>query len=167
MSDKKRREFLVRGLTVGATVIAVEAGFPFCMRAAFAADESQRFTTVDGTQKTLKELAYCGFDCEKECYVYRATRENDMKVKAEVAERWNRRFGAGIKPEDVACDGCRADGRLGYHCEHVCDVRKCGIERSVESCATCGDFPACDKELWKNWKEMHARTAERYELLHS
>ena len=112
-------------------------------------------------------LAYCGFDCEKECAIYKATKENDMELKTKVAHDWEKNFGVKIKPEDVGCDGgCRAtEGRLGYHCEHICDVRKCGLERGVESCATCEDFTGCDKELWKKWKGIHERTTERHKQL--
>lgn len=163
MSDNKRRKFLVKGLAVGVTVLAVETGFPFCMRAVLAATEPQADAPEGRKQKALKDLAYCGFDCEKECAIYKATKENDMQIKTQVAERWETSFGVKIKPEDVACDGgCRAtEGRLGYHCEYVCDVRKCGLERGVESCVLCEDFPTCDKELWKGWPEMHQRTVDR------
>ena len=82
MSDKQqRREFLAKGLTVGVTLIMVDVGLPMCLRTALAMDKPQETSPGCGKQKDIEDLAYCGFDCEKECYVYKATQENDLKVK--------------------------------------------------------------------------------------
>ena len=153
MSDPlPRREFLAKGFALGTAL-----AFPGCLARLVGAEPG----TAD-PGRSLEEIAFCGYDCEHECYIYKATRENDLAVKQQVAKRWADQYGVTIKPEDVACDGCRSEGqRLGYHCGSVCAVRKCARARGVRSCATCDDFPSCDKELWKGWKEMHERTAAR------
>jgi hypothetical protein len=162
MSDeRRRRQFLAKGLTFGTALFLSEAILPKCMRAALAGEAPQG--TLDCEKlKALEDLAYCGFDCQAQCPVYEATRNNDIQVKKEFAKRWADGFGAKVKPEDVACDGCRSSsGRLGYHCENICDVRKCAMSRGVRSCAVCDDFPSCEKQLWNNWLEMRQRTEAR------
>jgi hypothetical protein len=62
----------------------------------------------------------------------------------EVAQQWSKLYNADIKPGDIYCDGCLSEG--GYlfsHC-NVCELRKCGMEKSVENCAHCPDY-ACEK----------------------
>jgi len=164
MSEQERRQFLVKGLALGTAVVVADVGLPRCARLAeaAAATEGEAGATKE---RPLEELAYCGADCQQ-CELYKATRENDLEVKARFANNWKKAFGVTIAAEDVACDGCRSDtGRLGYHCSSVCDVRKCGLSRKVTSCAVCEDFPSCDKKLWENWPAMHALTEKRHKRL--
>ncbi len=159
-TDKRRREFLLDVLTNGACLVLAAGFLPGCL-AAVGAAESPRPQAED-----LEKLAYCGFDCTT-CDVFRATRENDIEAKEKVARRWKDRLGVDVAPEKVACDGCRSNtGRLGYHCEFVCDVRRCARAKGASACALCADFPTCDKALWRTWTAMHDRTAERYRALH-
>ena len=155
-----RREFLTQALKIGATVALAGGALPCCLLRALAADAPP--SAPDGTrQRPLEEFGYCGSECE-ECSVYQATRRNDLAEKQRIADGWNQAYGVSIQPADVACDGCRTQtGRLGYHCEYVCDVRKCGRARAIASCAVCADFPTCDRQLWKHWPAMRRRTAER------
>lgn len=158
-----RREFLAKGLALSATCLFAGPSLPCCLLRALT-DESARKEAEK--PEDLERWAYCGCNCQA-CYVLKATRANDLATKKQIADGWNRRFGTSIKPEEVACDGCRSTtGRLGYHCGEVCDVRKCGLSRGVKSCAVCADFPTCDKELWKQWTAMHQLTSERWQRIH-
>jgi hypothetical protein len=161
---QQRRQFLAKGLTLGTALIVAEVGLPKCVRAALAG-ETPPASPGPQKEKGLEELAYCGCDCQG-CDLYKATRDNNMRVKEEFCRNWEKNLGVKIKPEDAACDGCRSTtGRLGYHCGNVCDVRKCGLSRGVKSCAVCADFPSCEKELWKKWPAMHERTKDRHKRL--
>jgi hypothetical protein len=82
-------------------------------------------------------IGYCGYDCGT-C----AARSDDPAVRQRLVDGWRKYFGhQSYTAENVRCDGCRADGRLA---DKSCQARPCAIERGVESCALCGDFP-CDK----------------------
>ena len=161
MSDKQqRREFLVKGLAFGTTWVLAGTGLPCCVPAAIAGEPSKDAPVEK--PKALEDLAYCGYDCQQECQLYKATQTNDLEVKQATAKRWAEKYGVTLKPEEVACDGCRSKtGRLGYHCGHLCEVRKCGLSRKIKSCAVCADFPSCDKQLWNGWPEMRRRTKRR------
>lgn len=93
-------------------------------------------------------IAYCGLDCEQ-CEAFIATRKNDDAMRAMVAEKWARQFGAPIKPEHINCTGCMSAGAKTYYCDQLCEVRKCAVQKSVGTCAGCSDFacPALEKIL--------------------
>jgi hypothetical protein len=92
----------------------------------------------------LKELiAVCGLDC-RECGAFLATQENDDQKRARVAQEWSKRFKIEVNPEDINCDGClSAGGRLFNYCQ-VCEIRKCGKEKSLKNCGYCREYP-CHK----------------------
>lgn len=92
----------------------------------------------------MKEaLAYCGLICQK-CPIYLATREVDedekYKMRANIAKEIKKHYGQECKPEDVGdCDGCRAKtGRLFYT---GCQIRICAVQKGIENCAYCNDYP--------------------------
>jgi hypothetical protein len=90
-----------------------------------------------------KMTAFCGLLCN-ECGAFIATRDDDDKKRVEVAETWSKQFKVDVKPEDINCDGCLSDGpRIFSHCK-VCEIRKCGKEKSVVNCAYCNEY-ACEK----------------------
>lgn len=84
-------------------------------------------------------IAYCGLDC-RNCDAFKATRAEDLKQKKRIAERWNRKFHKEFTAQDIECDGCLTS-RISGWCRSICLVRPCAIERGVETCAHCGDYP--------------------------
>ncbi len=88
-------------------------------------------------------IAFCGIDCS-ECGAFIATKNNNDEKRAEVAKMWSKQYNTDIKPEDINCDGCRSDGGLIFNYCTVCEIRKCGKEKSVTNCAYCDEY-ACDK----------------------
>jgi hypothetical protein len=88
-------------------------------------------------------IAYCGLECT-ECPALLATVADDDAKRAEVAAMWSKEFNADIKAEAINCEGCLSEGEVVFsHC-HVCEIRKCGMEKGVANCAFCDDY-ACDK----------------------
>jgi len=84
-----------------------------------------------------ERIGYCGYDCGA-C----AARSDDPALRRKLVDGWRKYFGyQNYTVENVRCDGCRADGRLA---DSNCKARPCAVERGVESCALCDDFP-CDK----------------------
>lgn len=87
-------------------------------------------------------ISRCGLVCSV-CPAYIAARENDDAKRAEVATLWSKQFNMDIKPEEVDCVGCLAEGVHGGYCR-MCAIRKCAIERGLDSCARCDVYP-CDE----------------------
>ncbi len=87
--------------------------------------------------------AYCGIDCEQ-CDAYRATVTDDPVLRKKTADLWSRLNNVVILPEQINCEGCRANGVKTLFCEKLCAIRKCAISRSVPSCSICCEAPHCD-----------------------
>jgi hypothetical protein len=84
-------------------------------------------------------IACCGLVCS-ECGAFRATKASDPKQARQTAEQWARDYKVQVAVDDVWCDGCMA---LGVKCAHAkeCEIRACGRELKVSSCAACADYP--------------------------
>jgi len=90
-------------------------------------------------------IAFCGIVCT-ECPAYIATQNDDREALERVAAQWSQQFNQPIAPEDCICDGCLAfEGRLSSYC-HECKIRACAIERKVQNCAYCEDYPCQELE---------------------
>ena len=87
-------------------------------------------------------IAYCGLVCTS-CPQFIATQNDDDVAREAAAKRIAEKFGLHFKPEDINCDGCLSSGgRLIGFC-NSCEVRQCGISKSVENCSVCNAQP-CD-----------------------
>lgn len=84
-------------------------------------------------------LAYCGLLCN-ECPIYIATINNDQKAKAEWAEKCSNDK-CKFEPEDMNCLGCfKVDVAKSKMCSG-CEVRACGVQKDIENCAGCDQYP--------------------------
>ena len=82
-------------------------------------------------------LSYCGYRCDL-C----AARSDDPELRQRMVDGWRKYLGhQQYTAENVRCDGCRSNGRLA---DKGCQARPCAIERKVECCAYCDEFP-CGK----------------------
>ncbi len=89
-----------------------------------------------------KMIAFCGITCT-ECPAFIATQEDDDSKRKQVAEEWSKAYNNEIKPEQINCNGCLPG--QGIHQQlHICEIRKCGIQRQVQNCAHCVDYK-CEK----------------------
>ena len=105
-----------------------------------------------------KIVAMCGLICN-DCMGFIATQKNDDELKAKVIEAWSTEK-ERYKLEDIDCDGCIAGKRLHKFCAD-CDVRKCAMERDIDNCAYCAEFP-CEKleKLWKGFRTVSGEEAK-------
>jgi hypothetical protein len=82
-------------------------------------------------------IGYCGYNCHL-C----AARSDDPAVRQKLVDGWRKLFGhESYTAENVKCAGCRSDGPIA---DKQCQARPCAMERGVESCADCEEFP-CEK----------------------
>jgi hypothetical protein len=88
-------------------------------------------------------ISFCGLNCG-ECGAFLATLDDDDQKRAEVAELWSKEYKTTLKPEDINCEGCQAEGENIFNYCKVCEIRKCGKEKGIENCSHCSDY-ACDK----------------------
>lgn len=105
-------------------------------------------------------IAYCGLACNT-CPIHLATLEQDeskrLSMRTEIAKICTEQYGMSMQIQDVTdCDGCRTGARLFSGCAK-CEIRKCVVERMLESCAFCNDY-GCEKLLKHFEADPSART---------
>jgi hypothetical protein len=104
-------------------------------------------------------IAYCGLDC-KACPALIATLTDDQALRVKTAEIWSREYNSDISPENVNCTGCTTpDGAKIAHC-FECGIRLCAMERPVETCADCADYPCSELEQFLEWVPAARETLE-------
>jgi len=89
-------------------------------------------------------IAYCGLDCER-CEARLATVHDDEALRRRVAGLWSELNGVRITPEMIHCVGCRVEGVKTPYCEALCPIRRCAMDRGVETCGGCDEMETCDK----------------------
>lgn len=89
-------------------------------------------------------IAYCGLDCES-CEARLATVNGDEALREKVAALWSKLNGVEITPDMIHCVGCRIDGVKTPYCESLCPIRRCAMERRVETCGACPEMARCEK----------------------
>lgn len=72
-------------------------------------------------------IGFCGLDCEK-CQARIATKNNDDKLRKQVADEWSKLNGILITPEMINCDGCRVNGVKTPFCDKLCTIRQCALK---------------------------------------
>ena len=89
-----------------------------------------------------KLIAYCGLECEK-CDARIATLNDDSALREKTAKLWSELNGVTITADMINCMGCRVDGAKTLFCNEMCKVRKCTVEKGVETCGKCPDMERC------------------------
>jgi hypothetical protein len=91
-----------------------------------------------GIELMLK-LAYCGNDCNY-CPRYVATQSGDKGRLQELAAVWKKLGWRDdiLRPEEMVCYGCSSVHWCRY------GVRECALEKRIDNCAECENYP-CEK----------------------
>lgn len=93
----------------------------------------------------MKEyIAICGLNCET-CEARIATINNDDVLRAKVAKLWSELNGVEITPNMINCVGCRINGIKTPYCESLCPIRRCALEKQMETCGDCANVKTCEK----------------------
>ena len=91
---------------------------------------------------TRNMIAYCGLNCGK-CDAYLATINDDQALREKTAKLWTELNQVHILPEQINCQGCRADGTKTVFCESLCQIRQCALKKGVTTCGDCPDMESC------------------------
>lgn len=88
-------------------------------------------------------ISICGLNCSQ-CPAYLAYKNDDDELRAKTASQWSKEFDFAFTPEHINCVGClETEGPHIGHCSE-CEIRACGMERGLENCAHCREYP-CEK----------------------
>ena len=88
-------------------------------------------------------IARCGFKCHL-CLAFQENNK-DHADQIRVAKGWSKYFDLNVPAEKIRCNGCLPDDSGGLEFpDKNCPIRPCVIERGLENCAYCEDYP-CEK----------------------
>ncbi|MEZ4813239.1 MAG: DUF3795 domain-containing protein [Caldisericia bacterium] len=85
----------------------------------------------------------CGMECSI-CPAFIAYKTDDDELRIKTAKQWSEWYSADIKPESINCIGCMEEGEPKVNFCSRCEIRTCGIEKKVVSCADCDEY-LCEK----------------------
>jgi hypothetical protein len=150
-TNLKRRDFLTKCVKAGVAGCALLSSGNL-----FAQDP------VKLKKSDLKNLTYCGFTCNNQCTLYKATMENSMELKMKAFKefKWKEKFNVDFDPDNIFCYGCKPKDKPLSIIVKACTVRKCTIEKGYDSCIECTGLNACDKDLWKNFPKFKEHIVE-------
>ncbi len=108
----------------------------------------------------MSMIAYCGLDCS-ECPVYMATLSGYKYSRKKIALEWSQIFNSKISADDINCRGCRSKTGIYFsHC-YECSIRLCALNRSIETCADCSEYPCVDLKEFFELTPQSRRNLER------
>jgi hypothetical protein len=91
-------------------------------------------------QKEL--LTRCGYRCDL-CLAYKGNIEEDDQ-RVFLSDTWNKVYGFRIPAKEIYCEGCISSNEPNAKLiDKNCPVRPCVIEKGLENCSQCEDYP-CD-----------------------
>lgn len=87
-------------------------------------------------------IAPCGFRCDR-CLAFVANAKTHAeRVRGSAA--WAKYYHLQVSPQRMRCHGCAGGHVAGLDFpDRKCEIRKCVLDRSLETCAGCGEYP-CD-----------------------
>lgn len=88
----------------------------------------------------MTKIGYCGDNCLS-CPRYTATISNNIEKLKETALMWKRVGWRDtiLNIDEIKCGGCKTVTWCRYN-----DIRMCAIDRQLNNCGECGQYP-CNK----------------------
>lgn len=90
-----------------------------------------------------KMISICGLVCT-DCPLFIAAKYDDDTLRKETVELIAKKYGKNVLPEEINCEGCLGETEKLYKYSNNCDIRKCGFEKNIETCAHCSEY-VCKK----------------------
>ena len=79
-----------------------------------------------------------------DAYIATVNDDQALREREKTAKLWAELNNAPILPEHINCVGCRADGVKTVFCEHMCEIRKCALNKDVSTCGECPELEICE-----------------------
>ncbi len=108
-------------------------------------------------------VARCGFRCDQ-CPAYTSRTE---KARIAGAAGWSRYFKLKVKPASMRCKGCLAGVCKGNEFPSAqCSIRLCVLDRKLDNCAGCREYPCSKlearmKSVEKRIRQLKGRVPEK------
>ena len=108
-------------------------------------------------------LTRCGYRCDL-CLAYKDNIETDDQ-RDFLSDTWHKIYGFRIPAKEIFCEGCISSD-IPILIDKSCPVRPCVIEKGLENCSQCKDYP-CDifnqrKVICENFTENKVISKKEY-----
>jgi hypothetical protein len=104
-------------------------------------------------------VSCCGYRCDL-CPAF-VKNNSSAADRLAVAAGWSKYFKLRMKPDSIRCHGCLAEDSGGCDLPpQDCAVRRCVIERKLDNCAGCAEYPC--KELERRMRGVE-KTIRRFQ----
>lgn len=87
----------------------------------------------------MRNITMCGYRCDLCKALASNIREKDERQV--LSEMWKKYYDLDIPAEQIYCDGCRCSKENARLIDNDCPVRKCVMEKQLDSCGKCPGFP--------------------------
>ena len=143
-----RRNFLSRGICAGCCLMFSTGSILAVSR--------------DDDKPDPAEFTYCGYRCEPDCPLLKATEAGDAEGKKKVFEEWGleEKHDIEFDPEIIFCHGCKNLDMPRSLITENCTIIPCAQEKGFKCCFQCKDLAACNKELWEDFPQHRTYVLE-------
>jgi|WetSurMetagenome_2_1015567.scaffolds.fasta_scaffold00011_81 hypothetical protein len=152
--EVKRRDFISSCFKAGVACCALSYGTTLA---------GQDPAKKQDSKPDPKNLEYCGYKCPGDCTLKKGTLENntELKKKAYQEFKFKEKYNMDFESEKVFCYGCKSAGNKPVSLPvKSCTVRKCVMEKGLDSCIQCEGLAKCEKELWTNFPKFRDSVIE-------
>ena len=87
----------------------------------------------------MRNITMCGYRCDLCKALASNIRKKDERQV--LSEMWKKYYDLDIPAEQIYCDGCRCSEENARRIDDDCPVRKCVMEKQLDSCGECSGFP--------------------------
>ncbi|MDF2988694.1 MAG: hypothetical protein K0R50_4204 [Eubacterium sp.] len=104
-----------------------------------------------------KLVAYCGINCAT-CPLYIATKTEDISMKRELAEKWEKIYNRSFNIEDMKCFGCKSGKK--FFLSDKCNITQCNNNKGIHTCKQCANSPCQRINDFYEWQKDNKTDVE-------
>ncbi|WP_339791685.1 DUF3795 domain-containing protein [Tissierella sp.] len=87
----------------------------------------------------MEKITMCGYRCDLcKAFVSNIINKDEREI---LSNMWKKYYDLDILAEEIYCDGCRCNNENVKRIDSNCPVRKCVIDKNINNCGECIDFP--------------------------
>lgn len=87
----------------------------------------------------MGNITICGYRCDL-CKAFAPNIKN-IDERQILSIMWKKYYDIDISVEQIYCDGCRCSKENAKLIDNNCPVRKCVMEKQLDNCSECLEFP--------------------------
>lgn len=108
-----------------------------------------------GKEIDPEEFTYCGYRCQPNCDLLKASEAGDTEKKRQVFEEWGTRekYGIEFDADEYFCFGCKNEDKPRGFPPRNCTILPCARDKGYQACFQCQELAECGKELWERYPE--------------